>query len=155
LPIGKFAVQFVLVKHPIRFLFGKEIGMFKRLVVLIMFIFMIVSSTICEESPTSLATGNDYLTDCSVERPKDTVMQFAAYGHCMGYVQGFIDAMALSNSLHPGQPFFCFPTSGIRVEQMMRVIEKYLRDHPNELHMPLGAEVGLALAKGFPCKDRR
>jgi anti-sigma regulatory factor (Ser/Thr protein kinase) len=47
---------------------------------------------------------------------------------------------------------FCVPDSGIPVIQAMRVVVKYLKEHPEQLHEDgMGLTVA-ALKDSFPCK---
>ena len=70
---------------------------------------------------------------------------------CDGYVDGFIDSYRVSTTYY-GQPdAFCLPATGISIDQAIRVIVRYLEEHPNELHQSARSSVFLALRTAFPC----
>lgn len=46
---------------------------------------------------------------------------------------------------------FCVP-KGAMLMQLVRVVEKYLREHPEQLHIHQAALVTKALQVAFPCR---
>jgi len=79
--------------------------------------------------------------------------------HCVGYVQGVIDdhfscqinessAAALDPTKH-----FCLP-DGVTPDQTVRVIVKWLEDHPARLHEKAIGLVLNALRDNFPCRPK-
>ncbi len=76
--------------------------------------------------------------------------------HCIGYVEGVIDANAFWDAVdrrdnHSTRPHYCMGES-VTFEQVIRILVKYLEENPKEL-----SEVGYiciqgALLKNFPCK---
>jgi hypothetical protein len=62
-------------------------------------------------------------------------------GYCHGMVQGVI-YFSTSD---------CAP-EGVSIKQDLRVVVKYLEDHPEKLHLHAAQLVMEALAKAFPCK---
>jgi Rap1a immunity proteins len=80
--------------------------------------------------------------------------------HCVGYVQGVIDdhfscqinetssAAALDPVKH-----FCLP-DGVTPNQTVRVIVKWLEDHPARLHEKAIGLVLDALRDNFPCRQK-
>lgn len=121
--------------------------------------------------------GNDMLKDCkawvrlmdtpnSLEPNTPDGLQAAARGddvngaHCLGYVQGVIDdhfiwqmyETSSSAALDPTK-HFCLP-DGVTPNQTVRVILKWLEDHPARLH-ERAVELALAaLRENFPCKQK-
>jgi hypothetical protein len=49
------------------------------------------------------------------------------------------------------QTVFCLPTQGIVNSQAVRIVARYLREHPAELHYQARTVASLALAEAFPC----
>jgi hypothetical protein len=71
---------------------------------------------------------------------------------CLNYMSGFIaghQLHALKTQL--GVQVACFPATGIGNEQLKLVMEKYLRDHPQYLHVPANALIWGAVLDAFPC----
>ena len=65
---------------------------------------------------------------------------------CTAWIMGFADGLAMGQA---GKAW-CFPEGGT-VGQARLVIEKFLRDHPEVLHLPAVAVAGGALMAAFPC----
>jgi len=71
--------------------------------------------------------------------------------HCIGYVTGILDGIQLVFGVRPESKFFCPPTSGMSVDQQIRIVTKWLEDNPKELHKGARMSVLIAYAKAFPC----
>ena len=107
-----------------------------------------VSSNSMAHSPDEdVTSGNWLLVSCQLSaRAMDdsTVEQtkFDSYrvGICNGLVEGVGDV----------SPRVCRDSS-VTYGQQLRVVVKYLQDHPEELHLRNTALVEKALAKAFPC----
>jgi hypothetical protein len=69
--------------------------------------------------------------------------------YCYGYVEGVVDAMT-GFSLHQ-DTVYCILNTSDRY-QLIRVVTKYLNDHPATLNNPAGALVSNAMIDAFPCK---
>lgn len=61
-------------------------------------------------------------------------------GLCQGIVQGIGDV----------SPLAC-PTEGVKVMQEIRVVVKYLQDHPEKLNLRGSELISSALSQAFPC----
>jgi hypothetical protein len=70
---------------------------------------------------------------------------------CTSYVRGFADGIAFASVMAGGANNYCPPPS-IQVKQIRVVVDKYLRDHRDQLTKEAGALVGIALYQAFPCK---
>jgi hypothetical protein len=64
-------------------------------------------------------------------------------GYCIGLVNGVTNA----------SPQVC-PDEAVTTGQTVRVVLKYLEDHPEELHLNNAVLAEKALAKAFPCPKR-
>lgn len=100
------------------------------------------------QSPKDAITGNGLLGSCqihvkSMEDRSYKENTFEAYrdGYCSGLVYGVSSA----------SPDIC-PSEGVTGGQQVRVVLKYLQDHPEELHLDDALLAERALAKAFPCK---
>ena len=77
-------------------------------------------------------------------------------GECMGLVRGIMDTMTLWQSLDHGGPVDntaihgCIPDS-IKTMQGARIVTKYLKEHPEKLHLPDTRLVLMAMVDAFPC----
>jgi Rap1a immunity proteins len=88
-------------------------------------------------------TGNDLLNQC--ERLGNPL----SFG-CRMYLAGVID-MHYGFSVIVSQPLYCYP-AGVTYEQLERIVVKYLRDHPKDLHYQAAYLATVALTDAFPCK---
>lgn len=103
------------------------------------------------QSPQNDAvTGNGLLGSCqihvkSMENRAYNETPFEAYrdGYCSGLVAGVSSA----------SPRVC-PDAGVTIGQQIRVVLKYLQDHPEELHLDDAVLVDRALTKAFPCPKK-
>jgi len=107
-------------------------------------------------------TGNDVLKDCQ------TAIRFADNngaptselfdsGWCIGWVSSALELTKLHNEWtdftkqKPTMMQFCLPASGVPVIQAVRVVVKYLKEHPEQLHEDgMGLTIA-ALKDSFPC----
>ena len=69
---------------------------------------------------------------------------------CVGYVGGFLDGLAVMNWRGGASPV-CLPQNGIENEQAVRIVVKYLRNHPEQLHESGRIAVVVAIGEAFKC----
>jgi hypothetical protein len=109
-----------------------------------------------------LRNGNKLLADCGAalaivdggEQSLDTSRLIGA-GLCLGFMQG----IGLMNDFYQisalkGAALFCRP-NGVNNGQTARIVVKYLRDHPEELHKDELSLTLTALRAAFPCANRK
>lgn len=110
-------------------------------------------AVICE-AQTSFAymNGNRLLEQCEAGTQQEKLF-------CSGYVAGVMDGqITLFNSLNAATKAqgnstgYCLPKGGIEVGQGVRVMIKWLKDHPEKLHVAGDILIGMALEDAFPCK---
>lgn len=65
---------------------------------------------------------------------------------CQWYLKGFLDGYGAV----PGSQF-CLPENGFSVDQIRRVVVKWLQTHPQQLHIHSTEAVMTALSQAFPC----
>jgi hypothetical protein len=73
---------------------------------------------------------------------------------CQTWITGFAHGVYYSQivaKVHDQKPTVCFP-NGFTGSQAQLVIEKYMRDHPEELHKTAYSVSFHALEEAFPCK---
>ena len=68
-----------------------------------------------------------------------------------GYVSGTIDSYMILIDANPSVRFICFPKQGISNDQAIRIIIKWLKEHPERLHETARTNVLEALRTAFPC----
>jgi len=124
----------------------------------ILFIVLFVGS-FCFVSPTLVeADGNHFLKSCNAflagldshEGINYSGLQYIEAGHCSGFIKGIMEF----NRLYQlgSEPFFCLPENSIPNVQAIRIVVKYLRDHPERLHKNALFLVVDAFVEAFPCK---
>lgn len=80
-------------------------------------------------------------------------------GWCLGWITAVVEMNNLQEGMadkdHPIRAnmfHFCAPGSGLTAIQAVRIVVKYLKDHPKDLdHNGIGL-TNLALMSAFPCK---
>ena len=112
------------------------------------------------------ASGNNFLEICSsVDVPvvKATATDVRNMGLCQGYMDGLRDGVGVSiailqhdnpslGSLKGSVEDFgiCFP-EGVNLMQAIRVVLKYIRDHPGQAHLPSATLIVMAELDAFHC----
>jgi hypothetical protein len=106
--------------------------------------------------------GNELLQECNaaivevdhsdVAKPSDAL----SVGLCFGMVRGVMETMLvwqIADNAHKQEPFWgsCIPAD-VSPTQAVRIVVKYLNDHPEELNRGDSTLVMSALSKAFPCK---
>jgi len=71
--------------------------------------------------------------------------------HCSIYIQGFLDGIAVAQVAPGATKILCFP-EGVNGLQMVRVVVKWLQDHPARLHEPAYSCVFAAVHDAFACQ---
>ena len=99
--------------------------------------------------------GNRLLQACGdVERFKDggnSRSNLMGIGFCFGLMEGITFSNELYKLRAPGKEFLCLPKGGVTNGQAARVVLRYLRDHPEQLHENAFFLAVMALRDAFPC----
>ena len=98
--------------------------------------------------------GNELIVRCgeAVKAANGaTLNSYADANFCLGLTQGVRHTMRILNEKLPPLYQTCFP-SGITNGQGMRIVLKYLQDHPDRLHEQDSDLVYLAYKTAYPCK---
>lgn len=100
-------------------------------------------------------TGMDLLRACNTiiqaEEGKEVAMGDQLLSlYWTGYLGGFNDAAVLIDTA-VSHGIYCVPSQGIENDQLVRVVKKYLDEHPEDLHLTARILVLLALREAFPC----
>jgi Rap1a immunity proteins len=103
------------------------------------------------------ADGHNLLQACTLALRAPTVSQELSKADFMkaGYCVGLLDGLGGMNQVwqeytQDTSRFFCSPP-GSRRDQIVRVVVRYLENHPEQLHEHEIILAGWALSKAFPC----
>jgi hypothetical protein len=105
-------------------------------------------------------SGNAFLRWCSSIEKKESNMTRDDFAHqilCDGYVEGFIHGVQME-SVYAGVMtggkeapiLFCFSKVGENA-QLVRIVLKYIRNHPEKAQLSGPQLVGEAFQQAFPC----
>ncbi|NNB49528.1 Rap1a/Tai family immunity protein [Pseudomonas fragi] len=114
----------------------------------------------CCWGESAMAKGSQLLQQC-----QETLLIFdggtskhpADAARCLGTINGTVDGLDIANSFYSDQvkkdlpPVICWPDEAVTKDQSVRIIVKYLREHPEKLHMGNSLLITLALVSAFPC----
>jgi hypothetical protein len=108
-------------------------------------IILLIGMLLAFDVRSGFDTGNDLLRYCkNYERDDATFVE----GVCAGHVVGVFDMMVE------------FPIPGARIcpgrverGQVVRVVVKYVKEHPEQLHLPAVVLTKTALVNAFPCSN--
>jgi len=104
--------------------------------------------------------GNDLLRKCNnvikiyedgVEESEITKIMFAEASFCNGMMQGITNTIIFLDAFQVNQSLVCLPENGISNGQAAKVVIKYLKEHPEQLHVADSGLAFLALMDAFPC----
>ena len=102
------------------------------------------------------ASGNKLLSQCNAaidfmdNQPADP--DFLALGYCLGMMQGVTNTNAMYEVQLGKDALFCAPKSGLSNGQAARIVVKYLKDNPEELHRHSTVLVLSAFVEAYPCE---
>jgi Rap1a immunity proteins len=104
-----------------------------------------------------LDSGNGFLRECSVaDKPYSAFTEAEAANMigCSGYVHGLNDAFTIGAMLWNGkrQPY-C--NEAIESVQIIKIVLKYVRDHPAKAHLATPLLYLGAMKEAFPCSDKK
>jgi len=106
-------------------------------------IFVLVAFLNVAQTLSAQITAEKLLDQC-------TATSDASKIGCAAYIDGFMDAIGLQ-SAYSKQEYICFPEEPVSATQGIRIVVKWLQDHPQDLHTSGRLQVLLALRAAFPC----
>jgi len=112
---------------------------------------LLCTSSICAAEERTY-TGNELLNNCNnvIAGVEGRSHDMFVGGYCLGYVDGIDDAL----NILPIENFdrgYCRPKN-VTAGQLVRVVVKYLKNHPEKLHENQFLLTLSALLNAFPCK---
>jgi hypothetical protein len=115
-----------------------------------------VAGLLLLSSNLSFGDGNELLSNCNAAlKVKENSLEganWAQVGFCLGMIQGVTNLNLQYQGMLDKKALFCLPESGIESGQAVRIVVKYLEDHPEKLYEK---EVGLvsdAFREAYPCQ---
>src|SRR6185437_7302713 len=97
-----------------------------------------------------VTSGNYLLGSCQItvrmlDNPNQTLSQYESWrdGYCRGDIEGVVTAATLSSQI-------C-PSDGVTNSQIVRVVFKFIQDHPEKLNQRGAVLAFQALTQAFPC----
>lgn len=107
-------------------------------------------------SPYAFADGKHLLSACTgvlgrIDGDIDKTPDVEA-GFCMGVVTTIIQINATEKA-NGREPFFCTRRDDVQEEDAVRIIVRYLREHPQDLVSSDAQAATRALSHAFPCKQ--
>ena len=104
--------------------------------------------------------GNDLLQKCNnvikiyedgIAEGEITKIMSADASFCNGMMQGMTNTIIFFDAFQVTQSIVCLPKNGISNGQAAKVVIKYLKEHPDQLHVADSGLAFLALMEAFPC----
>ena len=96
-------------------------------------------------------TGNDFLRRC--DGPFSSEVEKLGYtSFCTGYLQGFQQMQHIVVGMRNVRPLYCEPIQSANYEQLERIVVKWLKNNPEQLHRDARLLIAKALMETFPCR---
>ena len=111
---------------------------------------MSLSVSVIAQEPRYSLTGNDLLRRCDGPFSTDAE-RLAAINFCQGYLQGMQQMHHVVIGIRNAAPLYCEPTGTGNYDQLQRVVVKWLKANPEQLHRDSRVLVTRALMEAFPC----
>ena len=122
--------------------------------------FVLLLSPLVGRADDDINSGSELLKNCNaymmVTDGSSNSKIILGAGRCLGIVRGIMDAGAIFDTFaeKAGKTppnVFCLPEN-VSTDQGIRVVVKYLEEHPADLHQRGTALTVRALKQAFPCK---
>jgi len=127
----------------------------------ILAIFLTLGAASSSEVRASGNDGNRLLAECNlvIRMMDDGVAPSASEGpkvaRCLGMMQGITSLNMVYQAKDRDSALFCLPSNGMSVGQAARIVVKYMRDNPSELHNEESLVAIAAFIDAYPCADER
>jgi hypothetical protein len=97
--------------------------------------------------------GNFLMDLCDGTAPDEPNEDVAGVSICLGYLRGILDATVAWESWGHIKPKLICKPSGVTTGQLRQVFLKYMRQHPENWHLPGSVLMLNALKGAWPCKE--
>ncbi len=121
-----------------------------RLGIVVLLVLWSATPTSMGAEPYSL-TGNDLLKACDGPY-KDKTEELASTNLCLGYIQGIQQFQHVITDLRRVAPLFCEPYQTGSYDQLRRLLVKWLKNNPEQLHRDARIVATAAYMQAFPCQ---
>jgi Rap1a immunity proteins len=109
------------------------------------------------DSPSD--SGKDFLRLCTVidkNHREQTPLEELENMSCVGYIHGLSNGVEVGIEFAKGQNGsvpepYCLPPE-VEIKQLVRVVLKYIKAHPETAHKPTAYLAMAALQQAFPCR---
>lgn len=111
-----------------------------------------LSATFTAQAADSYSfTGNDLLKVCDGPY-SDKAQEIGNSNLCLGYIQGIQQFQHVITDLRKVAPLFCEPYQTGNYDQLRRVLVKWLKNNPEQLHRDARVVATAAYMRAFPCQ---
>ena len=107
---------------------------------------------------SGLVDGNQLLKQCQAVINREAGQHLTGDEEddsllCLAYIEGTLDTQGAVQDMHPDLKTFryCIPDN-VPLVQSVRIIVKFLKEHPDKLHIRASLLLLGALSDAFPCK---
>jgi len=105
-------------------------------------------------------SGNVFLRLCSsIDKDERSATEAGHLVECVAYTEGVIDGVVseaayvnVKTGKETPEPY-CLPKA--ESGQLVRIVLKYIRNHPEEAHQPTAFLIVVALQEAFPCATEK
>jgi Rap1a immunity proteins len=124
---------------------------------LLVFAFLSAATACGGESGFPITDGNSLSEGLRLWKKLDahgnlSSTEVASAFHAVGYLEGFLGGCGTWYALGSNTPFK-LPKEGLGPQQFVKIVDKYLSDHPDRLHLMVDGLLFLALRDSFPNRD--
>ncbi len=103
-----------------------------------------------EQSQSVDESGNAFLSLCEDSADSASKQSHLQQGECFGYVDGVDDGIRIAYDIMSQPKPYCLP-DGVTHGQMMRVLIKFIKDHPEKAHSQTRVLEIRSFMDAFPC----
>jgi len=117
----------------------------------ILLLILLLTSNQVSANGITLAEGCTIALEDSATSDADKAFKM---GGCLGIVIGVLHTMSYMVNLEGTDPLACFPANGVENIQAIKIVNKYLIDHPESLHEREAFLVMMSFIDAFPCPNQ-
>src|SRR5437879_4922143 len=99
-------------------------------------------------------SGNVFLSVCGESPDSSSKAPPFQRGACYGYVLGVDDGVRMTYDIQDQTQPYCLPDE-VTTGQTVRILIKFIKDHPEKAHSQTRVLVVESLMDAFPCKGKK